>query len=181
MVKTRTIKYESQEQVFNEIVEQLRKSRAYQPDFLIRCFPAAGLSALRKQGNDRVHTYTPQEIKYGKARYQECERAGESPDDIDWETFNIMEEYNLNPEDFIFASTETKTREWLDDGIGDNALMRLSKNLDPTSVSIWNPAKFLGLPWHGFEFRDKSLKGKKSALVRVFKIQDMERLERLTA
>ena len=182
MPRTKEIPYISPEQVFKDVVEQLQKQRIYQSNMLFRCFPTKGLTALRREGNDRVHTYTESEIRYGKTRYEECKQLGIFPDDIDWETFNIMDEYNLKPEDFIFASTELEVRDWLDNGgMGDNALMRLSKNLDPTSISMWDSSKFLELPWHGYEFIDKTRKGKKSALVKVFKIRDMKRSERQIA
>jgi len=176
MARTREITYISPEQVFNNVVEQLQKQGVYQENkLLFRCFPTAGLKALRRFGNDRVHTYTSAEIEYGKKRYEECEQLNIFPDDIDWETFNIMNEYRIHPHDFIFASTEQETREWMENkGRGENALMRLSKNLDPTSLSIWHANKFRELPWHGYEFIDKTRKGKKSALVRVFKIRDIQ-------
>lgn len=177
MVKTKVIKYESAEQTFNEIVEQLKKTGQYQPDFLLRTLLTKNLPVLRRTGNDR-DAISKGRLKYGWKVYQAAKSKGEITyyhDVVDWEAFEIMDEFKLQNSDFIYVSTEEECRDWLAYDMGsDSALSRLSGNMDPVSIAIYNPLMFKELIHHGFEFLDKTKKGKLEALLGLFKIKDVK-------
>lgn len=177
MVKTRTIKYESPEQTFLEIVEQLKANGQYQPDFLLRTLLTKNLQVLRRTGNDR-DSISKDRIKYGWKVYRNAIAKGEIDyyhDIVDWEAFEIMDKFHVQNSDFIYASTEEECRDKLAYGMGsDSALSRLSESFEPVSIAIYNPLMFRELMHHGFEFLDKTRKGKLEALLGLFKIKDIK-------
>ncbi|HJX50575.1 MAG TPA: hypothetical protein VJ438_03880 [Candidatus Nanoarchaeia archaeon] len=177
MTKTKVIKYESPEQVFNEIVEQLKQNGKYQSDFLLRTLLTKNIPVLKRTGNDR-DAINKSRIKYGWKVYQSAKAKGEIAyynDIVDWEAFEIMDEFGIQNSDFIYASTEEECKDKLAYSMGsDSALSRLSENFEPVSIAIYNPLMFRELMHHGYEFLDKTRKGKLEALLGLFKIKDIK-------
>ena len=94
---------------------------------------------------------------------------------VDWEAFEIMDEFKIQNSDFIYASTEEECRDSLAYNMGsDNALSRLSGNMDSVSIAIYDSSRFRELIHHGYEFLDKTKKGKLEALLGLFKIKDVK-------
>ena len=166
------IHYVSPEQVYNEINKALKLNGVFHDDCLYRVFNKLHLNTLKKTGNDRDLMYTHAEIDHGWSKYESWKETGYD-DEVDIETFRIMEKYGLELSDFIFASNITEMERGIKfPGVTDYAFDRLMLNRGTQMISVYDGRQFKPLIHQGYEFLDKSKDGKLSALVQLFELTD---------
>jgi hypothetical protein len=178
-MRTQGIKYIDVEQFFNEVNQSLKDQGTYRPGLLYRVISGDVLPELKRTGNDRTASYDEETLKRGWKTYkgQMDLLFDDNLDgvidgditDIDTTAYQIMDEYGIRPEDFIFASTESEVEEQIYRPVGDRTLTDQLKDEEDAVMLVYDPADMKSLHTFGYQFKGNTKKERLNALVGVFK------------